>query len=221
MATVADITRVHSQRLSHLAQRRDQQLFAASVDRDRELRQVPATARAYRAFDDAVAAVAAGRRAEQDQVERSGPEPIEAAHRARRDADLAAFERRRSAEAAAEHRFLLALASAGARPSVDAQRTRTDDLERAKKEFDDALAASQETFRAAVDEALSAERHASTMSIGDAQRELVRQLDAVPAAAMVMGRWRQQVSAIVAEYRRAEDEEFERFHREMEALRRS
>ena len=84
------------------------------------------------------------------------------AQRVRRDADVAAFEKRRKAEEDAEHEFILAIGAAPAAPtSTAAQKARADKLEKAKKEFDAALTAAQEQFRKSRDAALVVESRES------------------------------------------------------------
>jgi hypothetical protein len=220
MPTLAQLTRVHSERLSAIARLRDQQLAAAASIRDGQLRAIPAAAKPYRAFDDELLAIAGREGAEQAKADAARAQALEAAHRSRRDADLAAFDKRRTAEDAAERKFLLAMTSIGTRPSGDAQRVRAEELDRARREFDEALDASQEKFRDAVDAALVSARRDASMAAADAERELARALDAIPAAAPVIAKWRESTSAIAADYRAAEGEEFARFHDELAALRR-
>lgn len=221
MATLSELTLAHSQRLSAIARQRDEFLSAATADRDRQLRAIPAAAKAYRGFDDQVAAVAARLTAEQAHSEAARSAALDAAHLARRDADLAAVEKRRATEAAAEQAFTLALAAAPAKNASEAQRARREAMDRARHEFDAALAASQDRFRDAVDRALASGRPESSAAMADAERELMSALEAIPAAASVIASWRQKSSGITGAYRRAQDAELERFHREMEALRSS
>ena len=249
MATLNEITEGHSKRISAITMRRDSRLRDASEARDRRLRAMPACAALYRGFDDAVgeararqettAAKAEGARSaalQQNSDTLSGA--LADAQNARREADVAAFEKRRQAEADAEREFLQALAAGASQPnSAQAQKVRAEKMEKAKKQFDQALADSQEQFRKSRDAALVAESRGS----GDAERAFVtatkvsdssanaaraaaeqalaKGLAKIEAAAVEVAAWKTQTAAILADYKREESEEFERFHDEMEALR--
>jgi hypothetical protein len=248
MATLAEITDSHSKRISQLARHRDSRLQAASDTRDRQLRMRPAAARLYDAFDRQIAdardkqsatnAKAEGARASalQDASD-TLREALHKAHQARRDADVRAFETRRKAEEEIEHEFILALAATPAVPSTDAQRIRAEHMVKAKKTFDAALAAAQEQFRQARDAALTTESQtareanrafalaekvsemSAAASRSTGEQKLAKALADLPEAAAEFAAWRKEVAAIVADYRRGEEQEFERFHREMEALK--
>ena len=249
MATLSEITEGHSKRISRLTKIREDGLREALAARDRDLRAIPATARIYVAFETQIAdararqlatdAKAEGARADAlAEVSDRLAEALAAAQRARREADLAAFEKRRLAEEQAEHEFLLAIGGSASKPtSKDAQRIRAEKLEKAKKEFDAALVAAQDAFRQARDAALVAQSRgsrdadrsfAATARVNEAsmkaarveaERALAQALAALPEAAAEFAEWRQETAAIVAEYKRAENEEFERFHKEVQALR--
>ena len=156
----------------------------------------------------------------------------------RREADVAAFEKRRKAEEDAEHEFILATrAAAPRRPSTDAQRSRAEKLEKAKKEFDAALAAAQEQFR--IVEGRGAGRRkprlarcrsrlldrdrvsesSSKAARATAEQALAKALARYPKQRRRLRSGAQATSTILADYKRAENEEFERFHKEVQALR--
>ena len=68
---------------------------------------------------------------------------------------------------------------------------------------------------------------ASTSRVGEAssraaragaERELATKLRAIPGAAAALDEWSKQTARIVADYRKAESEEFERLHTEVQAL---
>jgi hypothetical protein len=248
MATLADVTQGHSRRISLISQRRDGRLQDASDARDQRLRALPGAAKLYDAFDKQLAEarkkqVATDARAEAartgalQKASEGMRDALDKAHEARRDADQAAFVKRRKADEEAEHEFILALGAAPAQPSAGAQKVRAEKLARAKKEFDEALAASQEQFRQSRDAALIAEGHGArdaNRSFGTAakvsessvksaravaEQKLAKALAALPEAAAEFDAWKKSTAAIVADYRREEAEEFERFHREMEALK--
>jgi hypothetical protein len=250
MATLTEITEGHSRRITKITQTRDGRLREATEIRDRHLRGLPAAAPLYDAFDAQIAdargkqlttdaRAEAARAAAHQEVGDALSDALANAHRVRRDADVAAFEKRRTAEEAAEHEFILALAAGAARPtSTDAQRIRAEKMEKAKKEFDAALAAAQEQFRVARDAALVAESRgsrdadrafAATSKVSDssskasratAEQALAKALGALPEAAPAFTAWRKETSAILADYKREENEEFERFHIEVQALNR-
>jgi hypothetical protein len=158
------------------------------------------------------------------------------AQAARRDADVAAFEKRRRAEADAEHEFILALAAAPSKPATDAHKVRAEKMEKASRQFDEARLAAQEQFRQSRDAAVIAEirgsrdaerAFASATRAGNAsasaarataEQTLAKALAKIPEAADELDAWRKQTAAILADYKREEHEEFQRFHDEMHAL---
>ena len=97
--------------------------------------------------------------------------------------------------------------------------------------------ASQEQFRRARDAALIAESRGSrdadrsfaaaarvneasmNAARAAAEQALSKALSALPEAAAEFAEWRQANATIVADFKRAESEEFERFHEEVQALR--
>jgi len=249
MATLNEITEAHSKRLSRLTQTRDTRLRDAVDARDRALRTLPAAAKLFERFDAQVAeardrqlatdAKSEGARAN-DLIEVSDTlaDALAEAQRVRRDADVAAFEKRRKAEEDAEREFLLAIGAGASQPtSTQAQRIRADKLEKAKKEFDAALVAAQEQFRKARDAALVAESRGSRDAARSfdaaarvneasvkaaraaAEQALAKGLAALPDAAAEFAEFRTATAGTVAEFKRAENEEFERFHKEMQTLK--
>jgi hypothetical protein len=249
MATLSEITEGHSKRISKITQRRDARLREAVDARDRDLRALPAAGRLFDAFDTQIAETrdrqaATDLKAEAARanaiVEASDTlaEALAEAHRVRRDADVAAFEKRRKAEEDAEREFMLAIGASASQPtSTAAQKVRAEKLERAKKEFDAALAANQEQFRKSRDAALVAESKESrdadrsfnaAARVGEssikaaraaAEQTLAKALAALPEAAAEFTEWRQATAQIVADFKREETQEFDRFHEEMQALR--
>src|SRR5687767_4922816 len=135
MPTLNEITEGHSKRLSRITQLRDGRLRDAIETRDRHLRALPAAAKAYAAFDDAIADARgrqlatdaradAARAAAHQEFGTILAAALANAQRVRREADAASLEKRRKAEEDAEHEFILALAAGPARPSTDAQKIR-------------------------------------------------------------------------------------------------
>jgi hypothetical protein len=249
MATLTEITEGHSKRISRITKIREDGLREALAARDRDLRAMPATAKIYDAFEAQIADARARQSATDAKAETARAntladvsdklaDALADAQRVRREADVAAFEKRRNAEEDAEHEFLLAIGGSASKPtSKEAQRIRAEKLDKAKKDFDAALIASQDAFRQSRDAALVAQSRgsrdadrsfAATARVNevsmnaarvDAERALAQALSALPAAAAEFAEWRQATAAIVAEYKRAENEEFERFHKEVQALR--
>ena len=249
MATLSEITEGHSKRISSITKIREDRLREALDARDRDRRALPAAADLFEAFDAQIAearerqaatdtSAEAARADALGEVSDALADALAEAHRVRREADLAAFEKRRKAEEDAEREFMLAIGAGASQPtSTSAQRIRAAKLEQAKKEFDAALVASQEQFRKSRDAALIAESRGSRdadRSFGAAGRvndasmkaaraaaeqELARGLNALPEAAAEFAEWRAANAEIAAEFKRAENEEFARFHEEMQALR--
>ncbi len=249
MPTLNEITEGHSKRISRITQRRDDRLREAVDTRDRHLRALPAAARLYEAFDQQIAGARGNQQATNAQAETARAAAMQQvgdtlanalaeAHRVRRDADVAAFEKRRKAEEDAEHEFILAIGSSASTPTTtQAQKARAEKLEKAKKDFDAALAAAQEQFRATRDAALTAESRGSrdadrsfstTARVSEsslkvaratAEQALARGLAALPDAAAELATWRRETTTILADYKREENEEFARFHEEVQALR--
>jgi hypothetical protein len=249
MATLSEITEGHSKRISQITKIREDRLREALDARDRDLRALPAAAPLFAAFDAQIAEARerqlgtngkaeTARASDLTDVSDTLADALAEAQRVRREADLAAFEKRRKAEEDAEREFLLAIGAGASQPtSTQAQRIRAEKLDRAKKEFDAALVASQDQFRKARDAALIAEsrgsrdagrafeaaaraNEASTKAArAAAEQTLNKALAALPEAAAEFAEFRTATAAIVAEFKRAENEEFERFHEEMQALR--
>ena len=249
MATLTEITEGHSKRISRITKIREDGLREALAARDRDLRAIPATAKIYDAFEAQIADARARQLATDAKAETARAntlaevsdklsDALADAQRVRREADVAAFEKRRNAEEDAEHEFLLAIGGSASKPtSKEAQRIRAEKLDKAKKEFDAALVAAQDAFRQARDNALVAQSRgardadrsfAATARVNEAsmaaaraeaERTLGQALAALPKAAAEFAEWRQATAAIIADYKRAESEEFERFHKEVHALR--
>ena len=249
MPTLSEIFEAHSKRISRIAQKRDSRLAASLGQRDRDLRALPAAAKLYDAFDKQIAdsrdtqqatdaKAEAVRAAALQDVAVELSDALAAAHHVRREADVAAFEKRRRAEEAAEHEFILAIGAGASKPtSTEAQKVRAEKLAKAKKDFDNELAAAQEQFRKSRDAALIAESRGSrdaerafraTSGVSEASSRAVRSsaeqalakaLAAIPQAEAEFAEWRQETAQIVAEFKQEESAAFEQFHREVQALK--
>jgi hypothetical protein len=248
MPTLNEVLAAHSQRISRISQSRDARLRDAADARDRGLRAIPAAAKAYETFDSGVAEARSKQLATDTKAEAARAsalneasdelqEALTDAHRARRDADLAAFAKKRAADDAAEQEFILAIGAGPSKPSSEAQRIRAEKLDKAKKAFDAAMAANQEQFRAARDAALVAESRASreadrafaavsrvsessaAAARGVAERALVKALSAIPACAAEFAAWKTQSAVIAGDFRREEAAAFAQFHKEVQALK--
>ena len=249
MPTLSDVFEAHSQRISRISQTRDARLQHAADARDRNLRAIPAAAKLYDAFDRDLADARAKQLATDAKAEaaRAGAltevsaklqEALAGAHRARQNADLAAFDKKRLADEAAEHEFILDIGAGASQPaSTEAQRARAEKLEKAKRAFDAAIAANQEQFRAARDAALVAESRgsreadrafaavsrisesSSKAARAAAEQALARALAAIPACAAEFAAWKKETAAIAADFKRDESEAFARFHAEVQALK--
>ena len=132
---MTSVTEEHSKRISRITQRRDARLRDAVAARDGALRSLAACAKCYADFDAGVRAAEAKRDATGLKAEEARSAALQKnsdkladslsdAQAARRDADVAAFEKRRRAEADAEHEFILALAAAPSKPATDAHGAR-------------------------------------------------------------------------------------------------
>lgn len=176
-------------------------------------------------------------------VDRRG-DRFEDAQMARRTADVEAVQTRRRLEGAAEARYLAAVNGAREGPEerrsqalLDADRQRRLDLEQARRAHDEAFSASQQAYRGAVDEAMLGERRANrdserayfdALRLTDAaaraartaaDQTLLAALAGLPGARDILREWRGEVARIGAETATAEQEEFSRFRRELQALK--
>ena len=248
MATLSEITLAHSQRINAITKTREEGFRRVNAERDSQTRAMPAAAKLFEKFDEQIAdargrQVAVDEKAEASRAStlQSAAETrataVDAAHRRRTDADVAAFAQKKKAEDAAEKKFLDALAANPNKPVGDAQKARAAELERARQEFNDALKAAQDRFRAEVDAAVIDERRnalgadrafqdatrigesASRAARSTAEQALLKGLSLVPEAAAVIEQWRKATARVIADFRRAEDEEMARFHDEMQQLR--
>jgi hypothetical protein len=111
------------------------------------------------------------------------------------------------------------------------------ELAQARTRHDEALGSSQQRYRAAVDEALLAERHdaragerayldavshaaaASRAAKTFADQALAEALAKIPEAREVLRSWRAQLATIAMETKEAEQAAFARFRRDLEALK--
>jgi hypothetical protein len=124
-----------------------------------------------------------------------------------------------------------------AKAAADAERARREELDLARKSHDEALAASQQRYRTAVDEALVTERRDSrdtergyldALTLGStaargatssADQSLASALAKLPEANEVMRAWRAEIAAIGMETKQAEKDAFSAFRRELESLK--
>lgn len=255
MPTLQEITLAHSQRLSELYRTRDVRIAEAQSSRDLRLRALPAAAKAYQKYDEELASgrekqLATEKKAEAARssslltaIDRRA-DRLEDAQLARRAADADAVTAKRRMEDAAEAKYLAALAAArdlpdAGRPKAlqDAERARRQDLDRAKRSHDEALAASQQQYRAAVDEALVGERrdgrdgeraYLDAVRLGEAAARAARDsagqslaaaLASIAEAREVLKQWRAALAAIAVDTAAAEKDEFSRFRRELDQVR--
>jgi hypothetical protein len=253
MPTLQEITLAHSQRLSEIYQTRDIRLAEAQSLRDVQLRALPVTARAYQKYDDDLSvarekqlatetkAEAARNAALMTAVDRRG-ELFEDAQLARRAGDVEAVAARRRAEDAANRKYEAAIADLRdardrQKAAQDAERARRVELDQARRGHDEALIASQQKYRAAVDAALVAERRDSrdgerayleAMSLAAAaargaksfaDQALAEALAKLPEVLEVTRGWRMQLTTIAAETKQAEQEAFSRFRRDLESVK--
>jgi hypothetical protein len=247
MATLSEVTQAHSLRINAITRAREEGFRRASAERDDQLRAIPAAARLYDAFDAQVTEARSRQSATESKAQEARAAALQAiadrrsdgldeAHRRRNDVDAQAFDKKRRADEAAEKKFVDALAANPTRPSIDAQRTRAAELERARQELADALKAAQERHRADVDDILMDDRRGTrdadrafhdAIRIGEsalriaestAEQALARALTQLPEAAALLEQWRKATARVAAEYKRAENVEMARFHDELQAL---
>ncbi len=255
MPTLQDLTLSHSQRLSEVYRTRDARLAEAQAARDLQLQALPEAARFYQKHDAELASarekqLAVDAKAEAARTaaliaaaDRRG-DTLENAQMERRAADGEAVNSKRRLEDAAEAKFHAALDSARERPDTDrsrllqdASRTRRLELEQAKRAHDEALSASQQKYRSAVDEAVISERRENrdcerayfdALRAGDAaagaartaaDQNLLAALSTLPEAREILRVWRHQVAVIGRDAAEAEQEEFSRFRRELQNVR--
>lgn len=254
MPTLQELTLAHSQRLSEVYRTRDLALAEAQASRDLRLRALPAAARAFQKYDDELAATRekqlatdektlAARTAALAAAGDRRADALEDAQRERRGRDLDAVTAKRRAEDAAEAKYLAAITSA--RDLADAQRsralheagrTRALELDAARRGHEQALAASQQGYRAAVDEGVIAERregrdseraYLDAIRLGEAAARAARAaadqnlqaaLAGVADAGEILRGWRAQAAAIKGSAAQAERDEFSRFRAALETL---
>jgi hypothetical protein len=255
MPTLQDLTLAHSQRLSEIYRTRDVQLAEAQASRDLQLRALPAAARAYQKYDDELAvarekqlateakAEAARTSTLMTEVDRRA-DTLEDAQMHRRAADGEAVKQKRRMEDAAEAKYLAALSNVRELPDAqrsrtlqDADRTRRLELDHARRTHDEALSASQQRYRAAVDDAVIGERRggrdgeraylealrfgeaAARAAKSSADQTLLAVLSNIEDARVILRSWRAQLSAIARETAEAEKQEFSRFRSELQDIK--
>ena len=253
MPTLQEVTLAHSVRLSEIYRTRDIRLAEAQSLRDLQLRAIPAAAKLYAKYDDELSQAKEKQLATESKAEAARSAALmtavdrrtdrfDDAQMARRSADVEAVALKRRGEDAANRKYEAAIADlAEARDrqkaAQDAERARRMEIEQARKAHDDALLASQQKYRATIDEALLDERrdsrdgerayldavsHGATAARGaraSADQNLAAGLAKIPEAAELMRSWRAQLAAIAAETKAAETEAFSRFRRELQNLK--
>ena len=254
MPTLAELTLAHSQRLSEVYRTRDVRLAETQASRDLQLRALAAAARAYQKHDDELAAARekqlsieakaeAARTATLTTAVDRRADALEDAQRVRRSADVEAVKQKRRMEDAAEAKYLAALRSSRDVPDAqrskalqDADRTRRAELDLAKRTHDEALAASQQRYRTAVDDAVIGERRmgrdgeraylealqfgaaAARAAKTAADKTLLDALSTIGEARAILQSWRAQLSVIASETAEAEKQEFARFRSELQQI---
>jgi len=214
-----------------------------------------AAAKAYQKYDDEVFAarekqVATDAKAEAARTSAlisaidTRADRLDDAQMARRSADITAVMMKRRGEELANSKYEAAIAELHHHPvsersqfAQEAERARREELDQARTAHDLALAASQRQYRAAIDEALIAERRESrdgerayldAIRLAEnaargartfADQNLAEALMKIPEARDVLRSWREQLAAIAAETRKAEAEAFSRFRHELESLK--
>jgi hypothetical protein len=119
----------------------------------------------------------------------------------------------------------------------DAERARIVELEQSRRTHDEALATSQQRYRASIDaarvrarrdtregeraylDAISMGTAAARGAKAHADQALAEALGKVPEAAEVLRSWRAQLTTIAADTKQAEKEAFSRFRRDLESLK--
>jgi hypothetical protein len=253
MPTLQEITLAHSQRLSELYRTRDVRIAEAQSLRDLQLRDAPAAANVYRKHDDELSVAREKQLATESKAEAARSAALliavdrrsdrfEDAQMARRSADVEAVAMKRRGEDAANRKYEAAIADLRdardrQKAAQDAERARMMEIAQARRAHDEALVASQQTYRAAIDAALLEERrdsrdaerayldavtHGATAARGAAafaNQNLAEGLKKIPETAAVMRSWRAALATIATETKEAEREAFSRFRRDLEALK--
>jgi hypothetical protein len=255
MPTLQELTLAHSQRLSEVYRVRDVRLAEARASRDLRLRAIAAAAKAFQKYDEELASarekqLAADAKAEAARASTltaaadRRADALEDAQLTRRSIDVEAVAARRRADDAAAAKYLAAVNAARelndtqrGRALQEAERTRRVELDQSRRAHDQALADSQQKYRAAVDAAILGERrdgrdgergYLDAIRFGEAavkaahaaaDHTLHAALAGIDDAAEVLRNWRQQVAAIKAETAKAENDEFSRFRRDLEMLK--
>jgi hypothetical protein len=255
MSTLQELTLAHSQRLSEIYRTREVRLAEAQASRDLQLRALPAAARAYQKYDDELAVAREKQLATEAKAEAARTstlmteidrraDALEDAQLARRAADGEAVKQKRRLEDAAEAKYLAAVSNAHELPDAkrsnalqDADRTHRLERDRARRTHDDALAASQQRYRAAVDDAVIGERrggrdgeraYLDALRFGEAaarsartaaDQTLLAVLSNVEEARVILRSWRAQLSVIANETAEAEKQEFSRFRSELQKIK--
>jgi hypothetical protein len=253
MPTLQEITLAHSHRLSEIYRTRDVRLAEAQALRDVQLRDIPAAAKAYQKYDDELTVAREKQLATETRAEAARNSALltavdrrtdlfEDAQMARRSADVEAVAIKRRGEDAANRKYEAAIADLRdardrQKAAQDAERARRLEIDQARRAHDEALAASQQKYRAAIDAALQDERRVSrdgerayldAVTLGAtaargarafADQSLADALKAIPEAVEVMRQWRASLAAVAAETKEAEREAFSRFRRELESIK--
>lgn len=255
MPTLQEITLAHSRRLSELYRTRDVRLAEVQTLRDAQLRALPAASRAYREYDDELSVAREKQLATEAKAEAARSAALliavdrrtdrfEDAQMARRSADVDAIASKRRAEDAANRKYESAIADLRdvaardrSKAAQDAEHARIADFALARRTHDEALAAAQQRYRSAVDEALIDERrltrdgerayldavtYGATAARGAksfADQTLAEALAKVPEAGEVLRAWKALLATIAEETQQAEKEAFSRFRRDLESIK--
>jgi hypothetical protein len=169
---------------------------------------------------------------------------LDDAQMTRRSADVDAVTQKRRLEEAADTKYRAALSKVRELPDSqrskalqDADRTRRLEIDHAKRAHDEALAASQQRYRAAVDDAVIEERrggrdgeraYLEALRFGEAavraaktsaDQALLAALSNIEEARVILRGWRGQLSVIASDTAEAEKQEFSRFRGELQKIK--
>jgi hypothetical protein len=253
MPTLQEVTLAHSLRLSEIYRTRDIRLAEAQSLRDLQLRALAAASKLFEKYDDELTVAREKQLATEGKAEAARSSALmiavdqrtdrfEEAQMARRSADVEAVALKRRGEDVANRKYEAAIADLPdardrQKAAQDAERARRVELEQARKAHDEALTASQQKYRASIDDALLDERRDSrsgerayleAVTLGGtaargakaiADQNLAAGLAKIPEAADAMRSWRAQLAAIGADTKAAETEAFSRFRRELDGIK--
>lgn len=255
MPTLQELTLAHSRRLSEVYRTRDIRLAEAQASRDLQLRALAAAVKAYQKYDDDMSAAREKQLATEAKAEAARTaalltaldqraDELQDAQLARRSVDVDVVRNKRRMEDAAEAKYLAVLAGSHELPHAqrakvlqDADRLRRQELDTARRTHDDALATSQQGYRASVDVAVLRERrdgrdaeraYLEAVRFGEAaaraaktaaDQTLLAALQILPDARAIVRAWQEQMSVIGKDTAEAETQEFARFRRELQDVK--